>query len=74
MALPKHYRIDYLLNGAFKTFYIRTEHMDAANAWHFASVDAGLARIPKYRTEKVPKVSKPSAEQYGISNVEWAQA
>ncbi|WP_310886347.1 DUF6555 family protein, partial [Pseudomonas savastanoi] len=28
MALPKHYRIDYLLNGSFKSFYIRTENMD----------------------------------------------
>lgn len=74
MALPKHFRIDYLLNGAFKTFYIRAEHMDGANAWHHASVDAGLARIPKYRTERVPRVTQPSAEQYGISDVEWAQA
>ncbi|MCD5996546.1 hypothetical protein KDX38_23435 [Pseudomonas sp. CDFA 602] len=74
MALPKHYRIDYLLNGSFKSFYIRTEHMDSVEAWHFASVDAGLARIPKYRLEKVPRVSKPYAEHFGVTNVEWAQA
>ncbi|ARA81236.1 DUF6555 family protein [Pseudomonas amygdali] len=65
MALPKHYRIDYLLNGSFKSFYIRTENMDNAEAWHCASVDAGLARIPKYRLEKVAKVSKPYAEHFG---------
>ncbi len=56
MALPKHYRIDYLMNGSFKSFYIRTEHMDNVEAWHYASVDAGLARIPKYRLEKVPRL------------------
>ena len=30
MAQEKHYRIDYLLNGAFKSFYIRTPLMDNA--------------------------------------------
>ncbi|RXU03837.1 hypothetical protein B1F68_22220 [Pseudomonas syringae] len=74
MALPKHYRIDYLLNGSFKSFYIRTENKDNAQAWHCASVDAGLARIPKYRLEKVARVSKPYAEHFGVTNVEWAQA
>ncbi|GAB7528997.1 hypothetical protein PS3A_14060 [Pseudomonas sp. 3A(2025)] len=74
MAQEKHYRIDYLLNGAFKSFYIRAANMDNANAWHYASVDAGLARIPKYRLERVPQVSKPYAEHFGITNVEWSQA
>ncbi|GFM50518.1 DUF6555 family protein [Pseudomonas capsici] len=74
MALPKHYRIDYLLNGTFKSFYIRADNMDNAEAWHYASVDAGLARIPKYRLEKVPRVTKPHAEHFGITNVEWVKA
>ncbi|MBX8492816.1 hypothetical protein K5D56_00085 [Pseudomonas cichorii] len=73
MALPKHYRIDYLLNGSFKSFYIRADNMDNAEAWHYASVDAGLARIPKYRLEKVPRVTKPHAENFGITNVEWVK-
>ncbi|GFM68006.1 hypothetical protein PSCICO_32850 [Pseudomonas cichorii] len=73
MALPKHYRIDYLLNGTFKSFYIRADNMDNAEAWHHASVDAGLARIPKYRLEKVPRVTKPHAEHFGITNVEWVK-
>ncbi|MGV8918894.1 MAG: DUF6555 family protein [Pseudomonas sp.] len=69
----KHYRIDYLLNGAFKSFYIRAEFMDHTEAWHHASVDAGIGRIPKYRLEKVPRVTQAYAEHFGISNVEWAQ-
>jgi hypothetical protein len=73
MSQSKHFKIDYLLNGAFKSFYISALHMDNHEAWHHASVDAGLARIPKYRTEKVPRVSKPYAEHFGITNVEWAQ-
>jgi hypothetical protein len=74
MSQYKHYRIDYLFNGAFKSFYISAEHMDNAEAWHHASVDAGIARIPKYRLEKVARVSKPYAEHFGITDVEWAQS
>lgn len=74
MSQYKHYRIDYLLNGAFKSFYISAEHMDNSEAWHHASVDAGIARIPKYRLEKVPRVTKPYAEHFGITNVEWIQS
>lgn len=74
MAQEKHYRIDYLLNGAYKTFYIRAAKMDNAEAWHWASVDAGFGQIPKYRSDPVPKLSKPQAEKFGISNVEWSEA
>lgn len=66
-----HYRIDYLLHGAYKTFYIRAASMSNADAWHWATVDAGFSQIPKYRTDKVPKLSKPQAEQLGITRVEW---
>jgi hypothetical protein len=48
--------------------------MDNADAWHWAAVDAGIGQIPKYRTDKVPKVSKPQAERLGITNVEWSAA
>jgi len=74
MAQQKHYRIDYLLHGTFKTFYISASVMDNAEAWHWASVDAGIGEIPKYRTDKVNKVSKPKAEQLGVTNVEWHEA
>jgi hypothetical protein len=74
MALHKHYRIDYLLHGSYKTFYVSALAMDNAEAWHWASVDAGFGQIPKYRTDKVPKISKPKAEQLGISQVEWTES
>ena len=73
MPQEAHYRIDYLLNGAYKTFYLRAASMNNADAWHWAAVDAGIGQIPKYRTDKVPKVSKPLAERLGLSNVEWVQ-
>lgn len=74
MAQSKHFRIDYLHNGSFKSFYICVERMDNGEAWHYAGIDAGIGRIPKYRMEKVPKVTKPYAEHFGITNVEWSQA
>jgi len=48
--------------------------MDNAEAWHWAAVDAGMADIPKYRYDKVPKVSKPKAERLGIEQVVWKPA
>ncbi|MFS2160163.1 DUF6555 family protein [Pseudomonas sp. Pseusp122] len=74
MPQETHYRIDYLLNGAYKTFYIRAAKMTNAEAWHWAAVDAGLAQIPKYRNHRVQKISKPTAEQLGVTNVEWSKA
>lgn len=74
MAQEKHYRIDYLLNGNYKTFYIRAARMDNAEAWHWATVDAGIGQLPKYRTDPVNKLSKPQAEKHGITDVEWKTA
>ncbi|MFK3973757.1 DUF6555 family protein [Pseudomonas sp. NPDC087358] len=73
MAHEKHFRIDYLLGGAYKTFYIRASKMDNSEAWHWATIDAGFGELPKYRSDKVTKLSKPQAERLGISNVEWTQ-
>lgn len=73
MAQQAHYRIDYLLNGCYKTFFISASHMDKAEAWHWATVDAGFGQIPKYRSDKVPKLSRPQAEGHGIANVEWSK-
>jgi len=69
-----HYRIDYLLHGAFKSFRICAAHMDNADAWHWATVDAGFGHIPKYRLDPVPKLSKPQAEKKGVTDVEWTDA
>ncbi|WP_434678824.1 hypothetical protein J3P77_00150 [Pseudomonas sp. R1-18] len=74
MSDDKHYRIDYLLHGNYKTFYIRAGSMDNQEAWHWATVDAGFGAIPKYRSDRVPKLSKPQAEKLGLSNVEWTMA
>lgn len=46
-----HYRIDYLLRGAFKSFRIYADNMNNAEAWHWATVDAGFGQIPKYRLD-----------------------
>ncbi|RRV10578.1 hypothetical protein EGJ27_02885 [Pseudomonas sp. v388] len=74
MAQEQHFRIDYLLNRAYKTFYIRAALMDNAQAWHWATVDAGIGQIPKYRNDPIPRLSKPQAEKHGITNVEWNRA
>jgi hypothetical protein len=74
MAQDKHYRIDYLVDGSYKTFYIRSAKMDNAEAWHWATVDAGFGEIPKYRSDPINRLSRPKAERLGITNVEWAEA
>lgn len=74
MAQAHHYRIDYLLDGVYKTFFIRATKMDNAEAWHWAAVDAGFGQIPKYRSDPVERFTKPKAERCGISDVEWSEA
>ena len=74
MAGQQLYVIEYELHGEFRTFIIRLERMDNAEAWHWASCDAGVGHIPRYGREKVKKVSKPLAERYGITEVTWRQS
>ncbi|WP_397453910.1 DUF6555 family protein [Pseudomonas sp. NA-150] len=69
-----HYRIDYLMHGHYKTFYIHSALMNKEEAWHWATVDAGIGQIPKYRSDKVPRLSQLEAEQLGITHVEWRSA
>ncbi|MFY1664342.1 DUF6555 family protein [Pseudomonas sp. Pseu.R1] len=71
MPRSTHYRIDYLLHGAFKSFRIYADNMNNAEAWHWATVDAGFGQIPKYRLDPAPKLSKPQAEKRGVTGVEW---
>jgi hypothetical protein len=73
MPHSAHYRIDYLYNGAYKSFYVSSENMTNAAAWHWAAVDSGVAEIPKYRSDKVKVFSKPLAERRGITEVQWSQ-
>lgn len=74
MIDAKLFVIDYELHGQHKSFVIRAERMDNAEAWHWASCDAGVARIGRYGREKIKKVSKPVAERYGITEVHWRQS
>ena len=71
MGGPSLYIIDYILHGEPKSFIIRSEVMNNSEAWHWASCDAGVGRIPKFGREKVKRVSKPLAEKYGITDVRW---
>jgi hypothetical protein len=70
----KLFVIDYTQHGAAKSFIIRADNMDNAEAWHWASCDAGVGRIGRFGLEKVRKTSKPMAEKFGIEQVVWRQA
>ncbi|HEY0288041.1 MAG TPA: DUF6555 family protein [Pseudomonas sp.] len=69
-----HYLIEYRLNGERKMFYIASENMDSIEAWHWASIDAGVGHIPKFRCDLTPKMRRPQAETFGITDVQWARA
>lgn len=71
MPAPQLYIIDYRLHDQTRSFIIRLEKMDNAEAWHWASCDAGIGIIPKFGREKIRKVSRPMAERYGITDVQW---
>lgn len=71
MPAPQLYIIDYRLHDQQRSFIIRLEHLDSAEAWHWASCDAGVGIIPKFGREKIRKISRPMAERYGITQVQW---
>ncbi|AVO58385.1 DUF6555 family protein [Pseudomonas chlororaphis] len=71
MNNAKLFVIEYSLHGTPKSFIIRSEKMDNAEAWHWASCDAGVGRIGRFGLERVKKTSKPLAEKFGIENVTW---
>jgi hypothetical protein len=74
MPTAKLYVIDYSLHGEEKSFILRAERMDNAEAWHWASCDAGVGRIGRFGRSEVKKTSKPTAEKYGITDVKWRAA
>ena len=65
MPAPQLFIIDYQLHGQPRSFIIRLDRLDNAEAWHWASCDAGIGIIPKFGREKIRKVSRPMAERYG---------
>jgi len=65
------YIIDYVIHGEAKRFVIRADKMDNAQAWHWASCDAGFGHIPRSSRDQTRMTSKPMAERFGISAVQW---
>jgi len=67
------YVIEYKLHGEPKSFIIRARIRSSVEAWHWASCDAGVAPIPKPGRPPLKVVTKPQAEKYGISEVQWRE-
>ena len=68
------FTIEYVIHGEEKSFVIRADKMDNAEAWHWASCDAGFGHIPRNSRDKTRKTSKPMAERFGIIGVQWRSA
>lgn len=68
------FTIEYQLHGEPKSFIVRAPKLDNAEAWHWASCDAGVAVIPRFGQHTLKRVSKPMAEKYGITGVRWSAA
>lgn len=66
--------IRYSLRGEERTFVIRTSKMDNVEAWHWAACDAGVGIIPKFGASSIQKVSRPTAERYGLTDVRWRRS
>ena len=74
MNNAKLFVIEYTLHGAPKSFIIRLDKMDNAEAWHWAAVDADIAhvsRVGRVGHEQVKKTTRPWAEKFGITEVTW---
>lgn len=65
------YVIDYQLHGKSRSFIIRTKVMNNAEAWQWASCDAGLTPIPRPGRPPLKRFSKPMAERIGVTDVKW---
>ncbi|WP_300628476.1 DUF6555 family protein [Pseudomonas sp.] len=68
------FTINYQLHGRPRSFIVRAARMNNAEAWHWASCDAGVAIIPRFGQNNLKRVSKPMAEKYGITDVHWCGA
>ncbi|WPO00265.1 DUF6555 family protein [Pseudomonas sp. MUP55] len=68
------FTIKYQLHGKPRSFIVRAARMNNAEAWHWASCDAGVAVIPRFGQHNLKRVSKPMAEKYGITDVRWCGA
>jgi hypothetical protein len=68
------YVINYRLHGEAKSFVIRTKKMDNSEAWQWASCDAGIAPIPKPGRPPLKRFSRPMAERFGVTDVQWRES
>lgn len=66
--------IEYRLHGKPKSFIIRTKMMNNTEAWQWASCDAGLVPIPKPGRPPLKRFSKPMAERFGVTDVQWRES
>jgi hypothetical protein len=68
------YIIEYRLHGQPKTFIIRSQRMDSTEAWQWASCDAGLVPVPRPGRPPIKRFSKPMAERFGVTEVQWRKS
>lgn len=66
--------VDYKLHGEPKSFVIRTKVMNNAEAWQWASCDAGIAPIPRPGRPPIKRYTKPMAERFGVTDVRWRES
>lgn len=74
MPNPTLFIIDYQLHGKDKSFVIRLDKLTNAEAWHWASCDAGIGVIPRFGRAYAKKLSATESQQYGLDNVRWRQS
>ncbi|WP_236192508.1 MULTISPECIES: DUF6555 family protein [Pseudomonas] len=74
MSAGNIYVIAYSLHGESREFIVRAERMDDAEAWHWAACEAGVGVIPKFTASDIKKVSRPAAERFGITDVQWRRS
>lgn len=71
MSSPAFYVVEYQFYGKTKTFICRAIGMNSAEAWHWASCDAGFATTHKFGRSNSAVISKTEAERQGITDVKW---
>lgn len=74
MSQTDLYMIKYRLHGVPKSFIIRAKLMNNAEARQWASCDAGLTPIPKRGRPPLKRFSKPMAERFGVTDVQWHES
>ena len=74
MPVSNIYVVAYHLHGEAREFIVRAERMDNAEAWHWAACEAGVGVIPKFTASDIRKVSRPAAERFGITDVQWRRS